>query len=306
MVQVRQIKAALARLFLQHGFAVRRASGLARAAQGSWLSGRRGYIERRIAEQECGHWPAARILPNPPNGAYGAPPLGWSLELRVIVYVLLAIAVATTAISFIGPSIDLAIAGLFYDPATRRFVAVNNPYLIPLRGMARSRFRPASDRDPGVAAHAAVATARRSAAQRDRADAQLDHRPGHPGERHPEAIQRPAATDRGDAVRRRSEIRRLVEPDRRLRQQLLVHVGRRHDRSLDVRTGHAGAAAWRGLAIGAAAVFATAIGLLRMAAGAHFFTDILIGALATILIILAVNRLDRRRERIRPDHSPGA
>ena len=35
---------------------------------------------------------------------------------------------------------------------------------------------------------------------------------------------------------------------------------------------------WRGLAIGAAAVFAAAIGLLRMAAGAHFFTDILIGA----------------------------
>jgi lipid A 4'-phosphatase len=60
---------------------------------------------------------------------------------------------------------------------------------------------------------------------------------------------------------------------------------------------------WRGLAIGAAAVFAGGVGLLRMAAGAHFFTDILIGALVTILIVLALNRLIVGASGLRPERN---
>jgi hypothetical protein len=40
-----------------------------------------------------------------------------------------------------------------------------------------------------------------------------------------------------------------------------------------------------------------------MAAGAHFFTDILIGALVTILIVLALNRLIVGASGLRPERN---
>jgi membrane-associated phospholipid phosphatase len=48
---------------------------------------------------------------------------------------------------------------------------------------------------------------------------------------------------------------------------------------------------WRGLAIGAAAVFTIVTSTARMAVGGHFFSDALFGALATILILLAMQKL---------------
>ena len=47
---------------------------------------------------------------------------------------------------------------------------------------------------------------------------------------------------------------------------------------------------WRAAAIGAAAAYTALISFLRMAAGGHFFTDVLFGVLSTILIILVLNR----------------
>jgi membrane-associated PAP2 superfamily phosphatase len=51
----------------------------------------------------------------------------------VLVYLLLGIAAATTVISLVGPNVDLAIASLFYDPATRRFIGESNHYVAMLR-----------------------------------------------------------------------------------------------------------------------------------------------------------------------------
>jgi len=227
--------------------------------------------------------------------------------LRVIIYVLLAIAVATTATSFIGPSIDLAIAGLFYDPATRRFLAVNNPYLIPLREhgsiavttcvgiviLALLRMLPW--RLPGVLPRNAIALT-----------LSLIIGPGilvngilKPYSGRPRPIE---VTQFGGDLK-------FVD---------WWNLTGGCDSNCSFMSGEGTTAAWmfgpamlvpppwRGLAIGAAAVFATAIGLLRMAAGAHFFTDILIGALVTILIVLALNRLIAGASGLRPERSSRA
>jgi membrane-associated phospholipid phosphatase len=47
-------------------------------------------------------------------------------------------------------------------------------------------------------------------------------------------------------------------------------------------------APWRGLALAAAAVFTATMSGLRMSVGAHFFTDVLFGALSTMLLLLAM------------------
>ena len=45
---------------------------------------------------------------------------------------------------------------------------------------------------------------------------------------------------------------------------------------------------WRGAALGAAVAFAATTGVLRMAFGAHFLSDVCGGALVTMLVVLAV------------------
>jgi len=50
-------------------------------------------------------------------------------------------------------------------------------------------------------------------------------------------------------------------------------------------------APWRAVAIGAAAAFTFTMSAFRVAAGGHFFTDVLFGALTTMLILLAMRRL---------------
>jgi membrane-associated phospholipid phosphatase len=53
---------------------------------------------------------------------------------------------------------------------------------------------------------------------------------------------------------------------------------------------------WRAFAYGAAFVFGSAVGLLRMAAGAHFFTDVVFaGVLAFLVIWMAHGWLYRWR-----------
>jgi lipid A 4'-phosphatase len=48
---------------------------------------------------------------------------------------------------------------------------------------------------------------------------------------------------------------------------------------------------WRALAIGAALAFGTTVGLLRMAAGGHFFSDVVFAGVFTFLIIWMVHGL---------------
>jgi membrane-associated phospholipid phosphatase len=51
---------------------------------------------------------------------------------------------------------------------------------------------------------------------------------------------------------------------------------------------------WRGIAIAAAAGFTAVMSALRISVGAHFFSDVLLGALSTMLILLALHALADR------------
>ena len=46
---------------------------------------------------------------------------------------------------------------------------------------------------------------------------------------------------------------------------------------------------WRALAYGSALAFGTAVGVLRMAAGAHFFTDVVFAGVFSFLVIWLVH-----------------
>ena len=229
-------------------------------------------------------------------------PFEGSQDLRVILYVLVAIAAATTAISLIGPNIDVAIAGLFFDPTTHRFVGIANPYLIPLRDngsvaivtgigvVILGVMRLLPWRLPGIPPRNAIALT----------------------------------------------LALIVGPGLLVNGLLKVHYGR--PRPIEVTqfggdlkfvdwwnpngacegncsfmSGEGTTAVWmlgpamlvpppwRGLAIAAAGLFAAGVSLLRMSAGAHFFSDLLVGAIVTILIMLLMNRWITGTSGIDPD-----
>ena len=211
--------------------------------------------------------------------------------MRVFVYVLLGIAAVTTAISLIGPNIDLAIASLFYDPATRQFAA-SNPYLAGLReygmisvgtcigviGLAMVRLLPW--RLPSIPARSAIAlTLSLILGPGILVNGILKPYGGRP---------RPAE---------------LTQFGGNLHYVDWWNPNGACDGNCSFISGESATAAWmfgpamvvpppwRAAAIGAAAAFTLAISLLRVAGGAHFFTDALFGVLTTIAIILAMQRL---------------
>ena len=63
---------------------------------------------------------------------------------------------------------------------------------------------------------------------------------------------------------------------------------------------------WRGAALAAAAVFTAAMSALRMSVGAHFFTDVLFGALSTMLILFGMRALADRVPASAPDRTDQA
>lgn len=212
--------------------------------------------------------------------------------MRVLVYVLLGIAAATTALSLIGPNVDLAISTLFYDPARRAFLAVGNPYLSPLRDngliavvtcvgvVILGLIRLLPWRLPGIPTRSAIAlTLTMILGPGLLVNGILKPHGGRPrpievtqfgGELHFVDSWNPTGACDGNCSFMSGEATTaawmfgpamLVPPP------------------------------WRALAIGAAAAFTLTISMLRVAAGAHFFSDVLIGALTTIVLLLAMNRL---------------
>jgi membrane-associated PAP2 superfamily phosphatase len=212
--------------------------------------------------------------------------------LRALVYVLLGIAAAATALSLIGLNVDLAVAGWFYDAATRKFLIHYGSWLAGLRehgivavttcigvvALGLTRYLPW--RLPSIPPRSAIALT-----------LSLIIGPGilvngilkpHGGRPRPAEV-----TQFGGELK-------FVD---------WWNPAGACDGNCSFMSGEATTAAWmfgpamlvpapwRALAIGAATLFTAAIGLLRMAAGAHFFSDVLIGALTTIGIVLAMNRL---------------
>jgi len=210
----------------------------------------------------------------------------------VLVYLLLGIAAATTVISLVGPNVDLAIASLFYDPATRRFVAEGNYYVAMLRdhgmvgvvtcigsiGLVLTRFLPW--RLPSIRPRTALfLTISLLLGPGLLVNGILKPHGGRP---------------------RPIEVTQFNGP--------LAFVDWWNpagacDGNCSFISGEAATAAlmfgpamlvpapWRAVAIGAAAAFTFTMSALRVAAGGHFFTDVLFGALTTMLILLAMRRL---------------
>jgi len=214
-------------------------------------------------------------------------------DLRILVYVLLGITVAITVISLVGPNIDLALANLFYDPTSfRRFVGIANPYLIPLRehGMiaigtcalivilALMSYLPG--RLPSVPPRAAIALT-----------LSLVIGPGimvngilKPYGGRPRPVE---VTQFGGNL----QFVDWWNPTGSCRSNCSFMSGEATTAAWMVGPAMLVPPPWRTVAIGAALVFAGVVGALRIVAGAHFFTDVLVGILAMIVIVLTVNRL---------------
>jgi membrane-associated PAP2 superfamily phosphatase len=217
--------------------------------------------------------------------------------LLVLVYSMIGIAAAVTAITLAGFNVDLAIASLFYDPATRQFSGQNAPVSMV--------------RDHGVIAVATCIGCIVLAATK-----YLPWRlPSIPGR---------TATY--------LTISLLLGPGLLVNGILKEHWDRPRpvhvtqfggadayvnwwnptgtcERNCSFVSGEAATAAWmfgpamlvpmpwRTAALAAAAIFTAAMSALRMSVGAHFFTDALFGALSTMLILLAMRALVDRLAR---------
>ncbi len=212
--------------------------------------------------------------------------------MPIVVYSLIGIAALATVISLIGPNIDLALAGLGFDPVTRRFHG-HNPYFAMLR-------------DHGMVA---VITCGICIA--------LVFTKYLPWWRLPSLRARTATF---------LTLSLLLGPGLLVNGILKQHWGRPRPfavtefggplnfvnwwnpggacmHNCSFVSGEAATAAWmfgpamlvpapwRGIALAAAALFTAVMSGLRMAVGAHFFTDAVFGALSTALILLAMRAL---------------
>lgn len=210
--------------------------------------------------------------------------------MRVLACLLLGILVAVTAAALAGFSVDLWLADLFFDRATGKFVATTNPQLAALREYG----------------YVAVVTCILVVVLG--------------------FVRRP----RLPSIPRRSAIALtlslMIGPGLLVNGILKAYGGRPRpsevtqfggtlafvdwwspkgtcQENCSFMSGETAAAAWmfgpamlvppplRVWALGAAGVLTVVVGTQRMAGGSHFFTDVLIGALTTILLTLAINRL---------------
>ena len=106
---------------------------------------------------------------------------------------------------------------------------------------------------------------------------------------HVEGSLGPGAADRRYGVRRDQPFHPVVGPTRRLPEQLLVHRRRAGRRVLDHGAGSACAAAMAARSPTARrSTFGIAVGVLRIAGGGHFFTDVVFAGVFVYLEIWLV------------------
>lgn len=212
--------------------------------------------------------------------------------MRILVYALLGIAVVATAVSLTGFNVDLWLAGLFFDRSVGKFVGQTNPgfgalrengyvavataILVATLGLARLM----GGRLPGLPPRTAIALL-----------LSLLIGPG--------LLVNGILKPYGGRPRP-AEVSQFGGP---LSFVEWWNLKGDCDNNCSFMSGEAATAAWmfgpamlvppplRVWALGAAGVFTVVVSVLRMAAGGHFFSDVLIGALTTILIILGMNRL---------------
>jgi membrane-associated PAP2 superfamily phosphatase len=226
--------------------------------------------------------------------------------LLVLVYSMIGIAAAVTAITLAGFNVDLAIASLFYDPATRQFSG-QNAALSMVRDhgviavatcigcivLAGAKYLPW--RLPGVPARTAVFLTL-------------------------SLLLGPGLLVNG-VLKEHWDRPRPVDVTQFGGSKPFVNWWNptgQCERNCSFVSGEAATAAWmfgpamlvpapwRAAALAAAAAFTAAMSILRLSVGAHFFTDVLLGALSTMLILLAMRALvERIAERLAARGRPG-
>jgi lipid A 4'-phosphatase len=225
--------------------------------------------------------------------------------LRILVYSLIALAAVTTIVSLIGPNVDLLLAGTFYDPPTREFTAsgIAHDALLRQQGwiaagtclvlwaLAFAKFQRFRLPSSGPR-HAIALTLSLIIGPGVLVNGILKQHSGRP---------RPAMVTQfgGD--------KRFVDwwnPTGTCPHNCSFMSGESSTAGWMFGPAMLVPAPWRGAAIGAAAVYTATISILRMAAGGHFFTDVLFGVLTTILVILAINRLIIGRSGLDPPTPP--
>ncbi len=215
--------------------------------------------------------------------------------MRAVVYTLLALAALATVISLIGPNPDLTIAALGFDPATGRFIP-ELPYVGGLRDhglvavitciacvlLALVRFIPGW-RLPSLAPRSATfLTLGLLLGPGLLVNGILKPYWGRP---------RPISiTEFGGS----QAFVNWWDPTGTCPQNCSFVSGEAATAAWMFGPAMLVPAPWRGIAILAAAVFTAFMSILRMSVGAHFFTDVVIGALSTVLILLAMRALTDR------------
>ncbi len=217
--------------------------------------------------------------------------------MRIAAFVLIGAIAAATVISLAGTSVDLSIARLFFDPVAHRFPAASNPTVTLLRergfvaivtcagfvaAALVTRFLP--QRRLNVPARAAIFLVTTLALGPGLLVNVVFKDHWH----RPRPVQ---VTEFGGN-------KSYVD---------WWNPGGTCDRNCSFASGEASSAAWmfgpamlapppwRPAALAAAAIFTAAVSLSRMAVGAHFFTDVLFGALISILVVWAMHALIMRR-----------
>jgi membrane-associated phospholipid phosphatase len=216
--------------------------------------------------------------------------------LLLLLYALIGIAAATTAVTLAGFNVDLFLAGLFYDPAADRFIGQTSRTAAMLRDhgfvavstcigivtLASTRFLPW--RLPSVRRRTAIfLTLSLLLGPGLLVNGILKEHWGRP--RPIDVVQFGGAKAYAD----------WWQPDGACERNCSFVSGEGATAAWMFGPAMIVPAPWRGLALAAAAAFTAAMGGLRMAAGAHFFTDVVFGALSTILILLAMRALTDRR-----------
>lgn len=215
--------------------------------------------------------------------------------LLVLVYVLIGVAVATTAATLAGLNVDLAVASLFYDRTAGHFVGQGAPLATTLRdhglvavmtcigcvALAGTKYLPW--RLPSIPGRTAIVLT-----------LGLLLGPGLlVNGILKEHWNRPRPVD----VTEFGGTKPFVN---------WWNPGGACERNCSFVSGEAATAAWmfgpamyapgpwRIAALAGAATFTVAMSILRMSVGAHFFTDVLLGILSTMLILMALRTLAER------------
>jgi len=205
--------------------------------------------------------------------------------VRIFAFALIGMAALATAISLVGPNIDLRVADLFYDPAARSFSAY--PWLGLLREHGYVSIVTCIA-FLGAAAAARLWPQQRLAASPRAAFFLLSTLVLGPGLAVNVALKDHWHRPRPVQVVQFGGDKAFVNwwnPTGACERNCSFAGGEVSSAAWMTAPALLAPPLWRAAALSAAALFTATIGLSRMSVGAHFFTDVVFGALISVLIV---------------------